>query len=210
MVNPVDSIKRFGENALTLATRLKGLGYHLGDLPEKPGYWYEPVFCSASRQEREDAVRQIEARVGPLPLDLRAFYLELGGVSLLGFHPEWPEPQELDPFSIAPLAGDWVGHHLNNLDEWAYEMRQDGVPAFIELAPDALHKGNISGGPPYTVSFPQDSEHQTILDLGGERLTLIEYLRRSCKWGGFPGLKATPDLAERLPLAQLCQGLLEI
>ena len=60
------------------------------------------------------------------------------------------------------------------------------------------------------MSFPQDSEQQTILDLGGERLSLIDYLRRSCKWGGFPGLEAAPELAQRLPLTLLCQGLLEI
>lgn len=209
-MNPVDSIKRFGENALTLASRLKGLGYQLGDLPEKPGYWFEPVFCTASRQEREDAIAKIEARVGPFPQDLRAFYLEIGGFSLLGFHPGWPEPQGLDPFSIAPLAGDWLGHHLNNLDEWDYEMRQDGVPAFIELAPDALHKGDVSGGPPYTVRFPQAAKEQTILDLGGEPITLIQYLQRTCKWGGFPGLESAPELAQRLPLEFLCQGLLEV
>lgn len=205
-----ERMRRFGRNARTLVERLGTLGYQFGSLPGKPGYWHEPVFDPASVSEREEAIRQIEARVGVFPPDLRAFYLELGSFSLLGFHPAWPEPDILDPFSIAPITGDWLRYHLGNLDVWAEEQREDGVQAYLVIAPDALHKGNISGGPPYTVRFEAGEVKETVLELGERTLTLTEYLTACCRWGGFPGLQEVPEMAKGLPLAGIRAGLIEL
>ena len=61
-------------------------------------------------------------------------------------------------------------------------------PFRIDLAPDYLHKANISGGMPYAILVPFPGADPVLAD---ERLELpfVEYLRLAFKWGGFPGLE---------------------
>ena len=69
------------------------------------------------------------------------------------------------------------------------------------LAPDYLHKDNISGGSPYAVELPNPAADFVLLNERHE-LHFVPYLRMAIlRYGGFPGLEvsdAKPDFLEVL------------
>jgi len=75
----------------------------------------------------------------------------------------------------------------------------------IDIAPDALHKANLSGGLPYSVVIPNHAVDGPVRGTGSS--SLVEYLREAFRWGGFPGLAR---LRLDTPLEWLTAGLLEI
>src|SRR5260370_37582619 len=85
-----------------------------------------------------DAV-ELEQRVGPIPLSLCAFWQVVGTVSLIGRAPEgWPDYS--DPLFVSP-----PDYGLFEVRE--RESGEDSEGTFMcGLAPDVLHKDNISGG----------------------------------------------------------------
>ena len=76
----------------------------------------------------------------------------------------------------------------------------------IAIAPDDLHKANISGGAPYEIAIP-DLRADGELVNERHRLFFVDYLRLCFEFGGFPGY----DGAEKLPgeIAGLKAGLAE-
>jgi hypothetical protein len=77
----------------------------------------------------------------------------------------------------------------------------------IEIAPDALHKANVSGGEPYAVAFPDPSADAPVLGLDAPYArTFVGYLRECFRWGGFPGLATEAD-PPRAELGRLTEGL---
>ncbi|MFK8004314.1 MAG: hypothetical protein AB8H86_32410 [Polyangiales bacterium] len=55
------------------------------------------------------------------------------------------------------------------------------------VAPDALHKANISGGAPYGIELPFAGV-DAVFGNSEYSLPLVEYLRECVRWGGFPRL----------------------
>lgn len=123
-----------------------------------------------------------------------------------------------------PDGAGWVAYAVNRL-----EIADDeGWPVAIEIAPDELHKDNISGGGPYEVVLPGPGDDPWLAVLeGGFRWNgetrwsgrrpssappdppdLISYLRTALlECGGFPGLHGHPaythmlkDLSADLPV----------
>lgn len=84
---------------------------------------------------------------------------------------------------------------------------EDGRPYRLELAPDDLHKANISGGDPYYCEVPDPAADVTFHD--SEKHLFVQYLRRAFRWGGFPGWEHDPRCPER-EIAHLAEGLLAI
>jgi hypothetical protein len=131
-----------------------------------------------------DASRQVtafEKQYGALPLSLRAFYEVVGQVDLIGRNPSLDPPN--NPLPTDPLV-------VYGLDEGALEYdeagEEEGAPIAITIAPDDLHKANVSGGDPYTMEFPNERADGALV---GERhrLLFVDYLRLSFACGGFPG-----------------------
>jgi hypothetical protein len=94
-------------------------------------------------------------------------------------------------------------------DEDAGEAGREESGAYdVIIAPDSVHKMNQSGGQPYFISFP-DPAIDAVLQGEEDYGTFIEYLRICCRWGGFPGLRAstTPPREE---LDFLTQGLVPL
>jgi hypothetical protein len=125
-------------------------------------------------------VAAFEKQFGTLPLSLRTFYEVVGEVNLIGHHPTLDPPG--NPISTDPLV-------VYGLDEGALEYDEDGeegAPVAITIAPDDLHKANISGGDPYTMELPNASADGAVV---GERhqLLFVDYLRLCFALGGFPG-----------------------
>lgn len=68
---------------------------------------------------------------------------------------------------------------------WISESRD---PFELQLAPDYLHKANISGGVPYSVQLPF-SGIDPIFANERHKLPFVDYLRLCFRWGGFPLLE---------------------
>ena len=189
-----------------LASLLKGGS---SDAARKPG-------AATSAQSRAESahvppgptaareVAQFEKQFGALPLSLRAFYEVVGEVNLMGRHPAIDPPN--NPIAPDPL----VVHGLDEgmvLDEDDSEDQDDEDTErsrSLVIAPDDLHKANVSGGDPYTMTIPDLRVDGELLD---ERhgLFFVDYLRLAFRFGGFPGyegMSAPPaqvgTLADRL------------
>jgi hypothetical protein len=142
-------------------------------------------------------IAEFEKRFGVLPLSLRAFYEVVGEVDLIGRHPRIDTPDSA--ITTDPLV-------VYGLDEGALEYDEEGEegdegsPVAITIAPDDLHKANISGGDPYTMEFPNPAADG---ELVGERhrLHFVDYLRLSFAFGGFPGYEGRDVPADVRALA---------
>ena len=195
-----DTMRRVRRNCERIVSRLHAAGYVFGLYPDgSRGYSTEGPLVHPSDATRADRA-SLEARVGPLPLSLVAFWQEVGSVDLVGMHPAWPEL--LDPLVVySPEAA------LSDVDSWEDDEGEDNASGRFEasLAPDDLHKDNISGGPPYSVALPDPSVDFAFLN---ERhgLLFVPYLRLAIlRWGGFPGLDSRAARFD--PLHELIAGL---
>src|SRR5262249_42793046 len=145
----------------------------------------------------------LERMAGPLPLSLRAWYEQVGGVSLMGSDPVL-NPSDFSnrgvlaqfdamvgsssarvmrgPASIAPdpLVVMPVEEVLQQVEDFA----AGGEEFQVVISPDDLQKANVSGCAYYLrlpdggADFPFDDWHHT---------TFVNYLRIAFEWGGFPG-----------------------
>ena len=115
----------------------------------------------------------------------------VGEVNLIGRHPALDPPN--NPLPTDPLV-------VYGLDEGALEYddeggEEEGAPVAITIAPDELHKANVSGGDPYTMEFPNAGADGALV---GERhrLLFVDYLRLSFAYAGFPGYEGRDAPAE--------------
>ena len=192
-------------NALLLAGRLSALGWHplsgtmVGEpQPVLPGQAEAEAFCDA-----------------PLPLALTAFWQVVGGLDFVWDYERGPAPdlfggytiEELDPLCIDPPST-----LTYNVQTWQ-DMQDAGaigegdkIP--LDLAPDALHKANISGGGPYGLRLP-DPVPDPMFTGDDFAMRFVSYLRLSFRWGGFPGLAILPRSAVAdARIASLTEGFL--
>jgi hypothetical protein len=156
-----------------------------------------------------DLARLEELAGGPLPLSLRAWYEQVGGVSLLGWHstlhPNSDEPAGLgahdpDPLMIFPpdIAEKLIG--LSDLEPTGHDLR-------LDLAPDAVSKGGSGGSDPYYMVIPDGCADGVFHD--GRGRTFVGYLRNAFQWGGFPGWEFARDPPLKA-IAQLSRGLMAL
>ncbi len=150
---------------------------------------------------------RIESSTGaPLPPALSAFWEIAGGIDFVWNYNQG-EPlalipglglgiDDLDPLCVGPAI--WT---QGALEEWEQERPEDPElrdPLALPLAPDALHKADISGGPPYSVEVPFAGADPLVAN-EPHRLPFVDYLRLCFAWGGFPGLERVgerPDVRE--------------
>jgi hypothetical protein len=79
---------------------------------------------------------------------------------------------------------------LNEWEQWG-EQHETGFR--FAFAPDELHKANVSGST-HDVEVPGSSPDPELLSVERrEGITLVNYLRVSMAWGGFPGHDALPE-----------------
>lgn len=130
---------------------------------------------------------EIEARVGSLPLSWRWWSEEVGRVNLMGEGPEWG-CDYLDPLVVdAPPS-----YVIGEIDAWQMDRGTEwdsGQPFSIDFSPDYLHKANISGGAPYSLTVPNEAVDGFVL-WERHNTTFINYLRVAFANGGFLGWSA--------------------
>lgn len=176
----VETMLRVRRNCELLISRLKSLGYVFGVYPDgSRGYASEGSLVLPSSSTLAD-IAELDELVGPLPLSLAAFWDQVGSVDFVGMRRGWAAA--LDPLVVYPPIAA-----LSMLDAGDKEFEPESFQA--PLAPDNLHKDNVSGGEPYSVALPNASADFELLN---ERhgMMFVPYLRLAIlKWGGFPGLE---------------------
>lgn len=147
-----------------------------------------------------DATAQIEALEraagGPCPLSLRAFWEVVGAVNW-----KWREDAVVrsapwgDALELAeadPLYVDGVASSTWYVDEWRDRLQEEDPivvgPLMASLAPDYLHKANISGGAPYEIRLP-NAAADGLFENEEHELPFVEYLRLTFARGGFSRLE---------------------
>jgi len=191
-----ETMRRARRNVELIVPRLEKLGYEFAG--------YSPVFEPAGESAAHDLDAFEEEIGGVLPLSLRYWYQLVGPVNWMGWHealnpkkgPHCGDPLVMDPYresaeDAARLFGDPEGGLPLEFDLW--------------LAPDALHKNNVSGGSPYAMRVPDASADANLL-YEWSADTLVSYLRRSFEWGGFPEWKGRRDAPQK-EIDYLTEGL---
>lgn len=170
-----ETMRRVHRNCEQIVSRLQRLGYVFGTFPDGTRRSYRAVPLTAPSEAMRADRKELETEAGPLPLSLVAFWEEVGAIDLVGMHPSWPDG--LDPLVVDPPEGA-----LSYLDD-------EGEGIFVGLAPDDLHKDNVSGGDPYGLELPNHSADFLFMYERHE-LLFVPYLRLAIlHWGGFPGLE---------------------
>lgn len=186
-----ETMRRVRHNIELLIPRLRALGYRFGEIPPNDYFdseEWEREFTKASPifqpppPETARVLDELEQRVGVLPLSIRAFYLEIGGVNFIGTAPWSDGGIAYDPLFMWPLA---------NRPEGAVEEQdlEPGEEGGILFSPDRLHKYHYSGAFGYYMTVPNASI-DGVFDVY-EKTTFVEYLRISLRSGGLSGLEET-------------------
>jgi hypothetical protein len=190
-------MRRVRRNCEVLVTRLRAAGYVFGIYADgSRGYTSDGPLVPPSAGTHSD-IEELEERVGPLPLSLRAFWEEVGSVDFVGRHRAWLAGR--DPLVVYPPEGALAEIEMLEVDE------DEPGPLEVPLAPDDLHKDNVSGGDAYAIALPDPCADSMVLN-ERHNLLLVPYLRLAILgWGGFPGLggQKTPFA----PLEGLIAGL---
>jgi hypothetical protein len=89
------------------------------------------------------------------------------------------------------------------------DAEDEKPPYSLCIAPDALHKANVSGGDGPHIAFGDASMDAPMSGDDWDGVPFVSYLRIAFAWGGFPGLRDEANPPRDL-LAQLCEGLLPL
>ncbi|MEU7877954.1 hypothetical protein [Microbispora bryophytorum] len=195
---------------------------------------YAFAFPERARQVPTDddliAVRRAEQIIGPMPLALRSCLEIVGGVDLCGdggaalphvsYHADPYEDWVLYPDPLVLPSGVYLWH---DWESWGGDVEQgcactdhdegelcrfhsEGFP--FTFAPDEVHKASVSGSE-QDIMLPSKSADPELFGSRRTGVTLVEYLRISLAWGGFPGYDAGPaDAALPKMIEELRRDLL--
>jgi len=193
-----ETMQRVDANVRTLVTRLTAMNYVFttegGHSPRDSARRAHVPPSPTVKKEIAD----FEKKMAVLPLSLRAFYEVVGEVNLIGTHPL------LDPKDNTVATDPLVVYGFDEgLAE--YDDDEDEGPSALTIAPDDLHKANVSGGNAYEMAVPDLRADGELLN-ERHNLFFVDYLRLCFRFGGFPGY----DGQSRVPgeIATLTAGLI--
>ncbi|WP_345533006.1 hypothetical protein [Viridibacterium curvum] len=210
-----ETMRRARHNIALLIARLNSAGYEFVDTNSGSHARNTPHVPPS--KDAPAHIEFLEALVGPLPLTIASWILNVGDVNLLGNHPAWPERDmqtdalvvefELSAYEDRypdQSARDYFEEEFRNWSENVAEYGLDDVGRFaLPFAPDAFHKINVSGGEAYGIYLP-DGSVDAMSRIDGRDVRFVNYLRECFACGGFPGARSLPGIPE------LAQGLLPI
>lgn len=177
-----ETMRRVRRNAEHLERSLRRLGYEFR--AERPGQAWPSEVLRPVDPDSEAKLDRIERRIGPMPLSVKAFFIEVGGIAFNGRLPGWTV-RYADPLEVYTS--------LDGLDDLLADMIEQGAAAYLELSADHLHKANISGGPPYGVRLPNPcADAPWEYDDLHPSVGFVGYLRAAFAEGGLPGWRRTP------------------
>ena len=187
-----ETMQRVEQNVQVLVRRLRAIGYKFANEPHTP-----------PGKKSWKTIQKLNSEAGSIPLSLRAFYDVVGAVDFIGKH------SAIDPmgatFAPDPLVVYGAEDALEELD--GFELDADEEMRIV-IAPDDLHKANVSGGDPYSISVPA-AVADAVVEFEPNSVHFVEYLRLVFAWGGFPGWK-NGDAILPAEIKELREGLLPI
>jgi len=179
---------RSRQNIEVIVERLShdGFQFHLNDDEQTPVAPYFPPTAKASEH-----AAWLQERFGSTPMSLLSWVRLVGDVWLVGTHPEWHTSASADPLVIEvegsryPNASirDYFDSEQEAWQEWSAE-ESEARPFVLSLAPDRLHKENVSGGKPYGIILPDGCVDG--LFVGEAKMPFVSYLNWVFGKGGFP------------------------
>jgi hypothetical protein len=160
-------------------------------------------------RDAEAFVAWLNRTVGPVPLVVSSWVRIVGDVWLVGTHPDWEASTAADPLVVEIAGLRYPGHDVRPyvLDEFE-QWREDpqGRPFQLPVAPDHLHKNNVSGGPPYGLVLPDGCADAHVVVDGA--VPFVSYLQHVFDTGGFP--RWSGDDRQPAVTRSLASGLLPI
>lgn len=177
---------RARQNIEVIVERLRSQGFvfHTNDDEQRPVIPHVPPGSQA-----DDLLGWMDRRLGYVPMTVVSWLRHVGDVWLVGTHPDWPSSSAADPLVIelegsrhpGELIVEYFDEELSNAEDEA-----EGAEVRFELpvAPDRLHKANISGGGPYGFVVPDACADG--LFIAEVELPFVSYLRWVFSRGGFP------------------------
>ena len=176
--------RRVRVNLDRLVERLDSQGYrfHTNDDAQTPVVPFAPPGPDA-----EEHVRWLETTFGTVPMTLSSWVRLVGDVWLVGTHPRWPGASAADPLVLEVEGTRYPGEDMRAflMDEFEQWEQTDEQPFQLPVAPDALHKDNVSGGPPYGIVLPDAAADGRIVT--ADEMAMADYIRLAFDRGGFPG-----------------------
>lgn len=186
---------RARQNIDTIVTRLAEQGYrfHTNDDEQRPIVPHHPPTPDAP-----ELAAWLQGYFGRVPLTLLSWMRLVGDVWLVGTHPLWTASASADPLVIEVEGTRYSGESMRDHFEeehrahqvWASESGEDVGPFVLPLAPDRLHKDNVSGGPPYGIVVPDGCADGIFA--AEATMPFVSYLNWVFSSGGFPGCSASP------------------
>lgn len=188
-------------NIEVLVPRWESAGYEFGY--DFMGDWAAdeiaeaPPLLGSPTAEDVAVLDEFEAKIGCLPVTLRAFYEVVGAINLVGQPPDgWPDLEEFDALQIDQFTG----------------LPEDlGSGMELHICPDHLHKVFVSGAGSLTTPVPDAAFDATLnfedgpLRLEGEVLQLGRYLRLCLLEGVGAGIAGSGPTVEMRELASALQ-----
>lgn len=162
-----------------------GFRFHTNDDKQTPVTPHIPPSQTASQH-----ADWLEQRFGPVPLTLLSWVRLVGDVWFVGTHPEWQTSVSADPLVIQIEGTHYPGDSIQNSfnEDWEmwreYAGDSEADPFILPLAPDRLHKENVSGGAPYGMRLPDSCTDG--LFHAESVLPFVEYLNWVFHRAGFP------------------------
>ncbi len=172
--------------------------------------WAERRVLTPPRPKHAELVARIEARGARLPLAVRAWVLDVGGVCLAGSHPKlcfWEDATfpgvYADPLmaaiDLSEIEARWRRGRKSPLEVVVgWDAR---TKARLKIEDRELDEG-------YSLTLPGGGIDAP-LDGGAPAASFVEYLRLAFRWGGFPGWAGRAD-APMAEIEALRESLLPI
>lgn len=177
--------RRARQNIEVIVERLASAGYrfHTNDDEQAPVIPHVPPSAASA-----ELAGWLEERFVAVPMTLLSWLRLVGDVWLVGTHPQWASSAAGDPLVIELEGSRWPGEpmqryfegELESWHEWAGADRMFVLP----VAPDRIHKNNVSGGPPYGIILPDGCADG--LFAGETTMPFVSYLNWVFSNGGFP------------------------
>lgn len=150
----------------------------------------------------------------PLPPSMLAFWECVGGIDFVWNYQQGTAAPDLGVGlameAMDPLAVDPPAAAMDLFEMW--EDRWSGVepevtPFNLDLAPDYLHKADISGGAPYGIELPFVGADPIFVN-EEHGLAFVDYLRLCFRWAGFPRLERYVERADVVAfVAEMTKGV---
>jgi hypothetical protein len=201
---------RARHNIELLVGRLRSQGYvfHTNDDARRP---VTPLHPPSAEALALDA--WLQDRFGPVPMAVSSWLRIVGDVWLVGTHPNWPESQDADPLVIELESTRYPDVSIRDHFEGEYEAwrewsgeNEDADGFVLPVAPDRLHKANVSGDDPYGFRLPDGTAEG--LFVGEVAMPFVAYLNLVFGHGGFPA--AVPGDRQWSIKRELASGLVEL